>query len=376
MVVAMLALGGMVQDAAAGEQVIAYVFPQEQPISPEGIAAQQLTRINYAFARMHDGRVELAHPLDADNLAALVALKQKNPRLTVLISVGGWLGSGEFSEMAATAEGRSAFLQSALELIEQQHLDGIDIDWEYPGMEGAQKHFRPEDKQNFTLLLQELRAGLDREGARLHRRLYLSIAAGVQPEYLEHTEMARVQKYVDTVNLMAYDYYEPGDQKITGNHAPLYADPDDPDGFSADRSVQAFEQAGVPARKLVLGVPFYGHIWGKVQDVNHGLFQPGRREADGFISYAQIASTLLGHGYTRYWDAAAAAPYLYNPRERIFVSYEDPESLARKCEYVRQHQLGGVMFWSYEGDPSGTLLGAIHTHLPQAGEAYQKKRNK
>jgi chitinase len=169
-----------------------------------------------------------------------------------------------------------------------------------------------------------------------------------------------LQRYVDTVNLMAYDYYEPDNEKISGNHAPLYTDPADPRRVSADRSITAFEQAGVPARKIVLGVPFYGHVWGNVGPTNHGLFQPGGPVPNMYANYGNIVSSMIGHGYTRYWDAAASVPYLYSEEKKQFVSYEDPQSLALKCAYVRRKGLGGIMFWEYTGDPTGALLNAIN----------------
>ena len=115
------------------------------------------------------------------------------------------------------------------------------------------------------------------------------------------------------------------------------------------------------AQKLVLGVPFYGHVWGQVPATNHGLFQPGQQIPNADAGYATIASTMLGHGYVRYWDAAASVPYLYNADKQIFVSYEDGESLTAKCKYIETHHLKGVMFWDYGSDPSGVLLDAINT---------------
>ena len=230
-------------------------------------------------------------------------------------------------------------------------------------MSGAGHAYRPEDKQTYTLLLKELRGRFDQMASKLHRPLYLTIATGASTDFLEHTEMGEVAKYVDTVNLMAYDYYEPGEQETTGNHAPLFTDPADPRAVSADRSVREYEKAGVPARKLVLGVPFYGHVWGGVPATNHGLFQPGRPVPNSYTDYAAIASTMIGQGYRRHWDAAASAPYLYNPEKQVFVSYEDAESLALKCKYVKERHLKGVMFWDYSGDPSGILLRVIDAGL-------------
>jgi chitinase len=349
----------MAANRTEGPAVIAYVFPNETMLQPGDVAARKLTRINYAFSNIKGNRMVIGSPVDAQNFATLVSLKKDNPSLTVLVSVGGWLWSAGFSDMSLTHESRSEFIQSVVEFLKQYQLDGLDIDWEYPAMEGSTKHFRPEDTRNYTLLLAELRSRFDIEEKPLHRRLYLSIAVGGEHDFIEHTEMDKVQKYVDTVNLMAYDYYEPGSEPITGNQAPLFTNPADPKKISASRSIQDYEQAGVPAEKIVLGVPFYGHAWGQVSDANHGLFQPGKKAPNTYARYGNIVSSMLKQGYTRYWDATASAPYLYNPEKRIFVSYEDPESLTLKCKYVLDHKLAGVMFWDYQSDPTGTLLDTI-----------------
>jgi len=346
-----------------GKAIVGYIFPQGATLQPGQIHAEELTRINYAFANIENGRVVPGFPSDRANLTFLHSLKRQNQKLTILVSVGGWLWSTHFSDVALTAQSRAVFIQSALEFLKTNDLDGIDIDWEYPGLPGAGHPFRAEDKQNFTLLLKELRARLDAEAAASHIKLYLTIAAAASDEFLEHTEMSRVQAYLDTVNLMAYDYYEPGSDAITGHHAPLFANPSDPRKASADATVSAYEKAGVPASKIVLGVPFYGHAWGGVADRNHGLYQPGKPAPNVDASYQSIVTTMLNHGYVRYWDSAASVPYLYNASAQIFVSYEDPESLTAKCNYVKSHKLGGVMFWQYGNDPSGTLLATIHNAL-------------
>jgi chitinase len=348
-------------------QIIAYIFPNNRSLQPSDVDAAKLTRINYAFANIQDGRIIIGAPVDEANFATLVGLKQQNPSLQVLISVGGWLWSGNFSEMALTKESRSRFIDSVSEFVERYKLDGLDIDWEYPGMAGATNHFRPEDRRNFTLLIRELRARFNRDQHKLGRPLLLSFAAGSSSDYIAHTELGRIARYVDTVNLMAYDYYEPDNEKISGNHAPLYSDPADPKRVSADRSVEEFEQAGVPSRKIVLGVPFYGHVWGNVGPKDHGLFQPGAPVPNAFANYGNIVSSMIGHGYTRYWDASASVPYLYSDEKHEFVSYEDPESLALKCAYVRRKGLAGIMFWDYTGDPTGALLNTIHTAFYGSG---------
>jgi chitinase len=349
---------------AAGESIVcAYVFPNGTVLTPGQLDARKLTRVNYAFANIAQGRMVEGSSIDAANFVALNALKKDNPRLSILVSVGGWLWSGGFSDMALTPASRATFIDSVEVFVTRYNLDGLDLDWEFPGEPGAGHAFRPEDKQNYTLLLKELRARFDGMTKESHRRLYITVATGALSDFLEHTEMGSVQKYVDTVNLMAYDYYEPGEDKITGNHAPLFTDPADPKAVSADRSVREYEKAGVPAAKLVLGVPFYGHVWGQVPSTNHGLFQPGQTVPNAYASYGAVVSTMLGQGYSRYWDAAASVPYLYDAEKQIFVSYEDPESLSLKCKYVLSHHLAGVTFWDSAGDPSGALLGRIAVEI-------------
>jgi chitinase len=303
-------------------------------------------------------------PHDAENLDVLTTLRDKDPSLSILISVGGWQWSVGFSDAALTPQSRAQFIDSAVDFITRYHLDGLDIDWEYPGMPGAGHAFRPEDKQNFTALLSELRTRFDRESHKSGRKLYLTIAAGASPDFLQHTEMSKITRLVDQVNLMSYDYYEPGSQRLAGHHAALFTNPRDPDKASADASVHAFEKARVPAEKLVLGLPLYGHAWGEVPPADHGLYQPGKPVPNLPTPFSAISSSMLGHGYTRYWDSVAQVPWLYNDSNHIFVSYEDEQSIAGKCRYVEEHKLAGIMVWDVEDDdPSGTLMKAIHACL-------------
>lgn len=338
--------------------VIAYVFPQNSTLTASQFQPHTLDRINYAFSKIEDGRMTVSSPTDSANFAILDAVRAQDPSLKVLVSVGGWLGSGQFSHMAATANRRTLFVRSVLDFLRLYHLDGLDVDWEYPGQPGSGHAFKREDKQNYTVLLKELRAAFDKEQRRTGKRLYLSLAAGASDDFLTHTEMKKVAQYVDTVNLMSYDYYEPGSEKITGHHSPLYKSPADPEGVSTDGSVRAFEAAGVPARKIVIGIPFYGHVWRNVPDVQHGLYQPGKALADGGAPFAQIESAMLGHGFIRTWDTAAHAPTLYNPETHIFVSYDDQQSVGDKCRYVLDNKIAGVMFWYYGAD-NGALLQTI-----------------
>jgi chitinase len=342
--------------------IVAYVFPQNSTIAASRIDPHAIDRINYAFSKIQDGRMAFASPTDPANFATLTALRRDNPSLTVLVSVGGWLGSGKFSQMALTHRSRAIFIQSVMDFLNLYHLDGLDIDWEYPGQRGSGNPFRAEDKQNYTALLKELRARFSAETKRSGKRLYLTVAAGASDDFLAQSEMKKVAQSVDTVNLMTYDYYEPGSGLRTGHHAPLYRNPADPQGVSGDATVHAFEKAGVPASKILLGIPFYGHVWTHVPDVQHGLYQRGDAPANGSAPFAQIESTMLGHGFIRTWDPVARVPSLYNPASQIFVSYEDAQSAAEKCTYVLNQKLGGVMFWYYGAD-NGDLLHTLDITL-------------
>jgi chitinase len=133
----------------------------------------------------------------------------------------------------------------------------------------------------------------------------------------------------------------------------------------------AFEAAGVPASKLVLGLAFYGHAWGGVPATNHGLFQTGTAVRNVYHSYGNIQATVLNKPNskaTRYWDDASQVPYIYDPDGQVFLSYEDPQSMTLKAQYIIDHHLAGAMFWDYESDPTGALLKAINDtfHAPAA----------
>ena len=168
-------------------------------------------------------------------------------------------------------------MASAVDFVRRHDLDGFDVDWEYPGLPGDGNPHRPEDKENFTALMADLRAALDREGARRGRPLLLTFAAGASREFLAHTEMAKVQAVVDFVNLMTYDFRVANPGAPAGHHANLFPSPNDPRSHSADGAVKDFLAAGVPAAKLVLGVPFYGRAWEGVGLSGGAL--PGRKAA-------------------------------------------------------------------------------------------------
>lgn len=321
----------------------------------EQIEAQKLTHINYAFAvPAQTGELAPLRAQDSVNLAALTSLKAVNKDLKVLISIGGWGGCTYFSDAALTDASRRKFASSAVALLQKHHLDGIDIDWEYPDQIGAGNIFRPEDKQNYTLLLKALRDRLDEQGQQDRRaganHYLLTSATGVDTAFVNHTDLGKAARYLDYVNIMTYDIYH-GNDKTTGHHSNLYqsAKGNQSRNSTAD-GVDGHIRAGVPASKIVLGLPFYGRGWADVNAQNNGLYQPAAGK-HSFISHDELVAKYINkNGFTRYWDADAKAPYLWNPTTRQFISYADEENLTHKLAYVKSKGLAGVMFWEYIHD--------------------------
>ena len=359
-------LAGCGDGEAPPEHVkIGYVFGSVD-VSPE--EARRLTHINYAFANVtKDGRVVLESNRDSLHLAQLRALKSENPDLKILLSIGGWVWSDYFSNAARTDSSRARFARTAVDLLEAHKLDGLDLDWEYPGQPGENNVYRTEDTKNFTRLLRTVRRHLDEQGERDGRtgddHYLLTIAAGADAGYLAHTNMAAAHEPLDYVNLMTYDFHGSWSAH-TGHHANLYP-PAEPDTLqrSAAAAVNRFVKAGVPPEKLVLGVPFYGRGWSGVEAQNDGLYQ--RYDTSrGSYSYDTLANHLAERpGVTRQWDAAAQAPTLWNADSSLLITYETPRSLRAKAHFVQSRDLGGVMYWEHNAD-DGTLLRTLHEHLP------------
>ena len=354
--------------AAEPQRVVAYLAGWT---APPVIHAQKLTHLNFAFAHIDaTHRVFLDSPGTGLNLRNLQALKRQNPQLKIILSVGGWQAEG-FSDAAQTDSSRHEFADSVARLLREYSLDGIDLDWEYPGQGVAGIKFRPEDKHNFTLLLQTLRATLDSQSAAQKRtggNRYLLTIAAADREYLEYTEMDQAHVYLDWINLMSYDFFN-SLTPTTGHHAGLYRSEHAlPRDRNADSAVTQYLGAGVPGDKIVLGVAFYGRGFAGVTARNNGVNQP-YEHFEGEHSYTELVGKLIGkQGFVHYWDARAQAPYLWNPSSRVFITYDDPQSIAIKAHYVIEHRLGGMMFWELSQDRNDELLDAVTGGLQATSE--------
>lgn len=329
--------------------VIAYVSGPATEVDKYNVEA--LTHVNFSFLHLRGNVLALRSHRDSASIAHLVSLKSRNPRLKVIVSVGGWGGCETCSDVFSSQAGREEFAASARDLLERFHADGIDLDWEYPAIEGYPGHrYSPADRRNFTLLIRELRRALT-------DRYELSFAAGGLPDFLKHSvEWDQVAPLVDKINLMTYDLVN-GSSTRTGHHTPLFSTPDQRE--SADFGVRFLDSLGVPRRKIIIGVAFYARVWDNVDEVNNGLYRQGKFKA--YVRYRDFVKNFgagVDSGFS--WDSVAHAPYLYDPTKKIFATFDDQRSVKQKTLYALKNQLGGIMFWELTSDKyNDGLLDAI-----------------
>ena len=337
-------------------------YARSSGFTPTSLAAGMLTHIHYAFADVTSaGEVVMANPTtDLANFADLRTLKAKYPHLKTMISVGGWSYSKYISNAAATESSRKLFAQSCVDFIVTHGFDGVDIDWEFPVSGGmAGNVHRPADRENFTLLLREVRAALDAQEQKDGRNYFLSIAGGAGSDFVRNVQLGAIANIVDYVFLMGYDMHGPWDGYADLN-APLYA-PDDGSPqytLSVQEAVNRYLTSGVSASKLVLGMPFYGYRYQVTESWNNGLYSPFT--ASRSVSYDTVVSQYL-NVYTRFFHSTAQVPYLFNGS--WFITYDDPDSIAAKTRYAKSLGLAGVGAWELSQDKSARLLSSAYRAL-------------
>ncbi len=332
---------------------------------PDKLNPNKVTHLNYAFANISDDlKITMGYPdIDPGNFKKLRQLKQENASLKTLISVGGWTWSGKFSDLALTEESRNSFADSCVDFIVEHGFDGVDIDWEYPVSGGLSTNSkRPEDRQNFTLLLKVLREKLDARSAIDQRQYLLTIAGAAGSSFTSNTEISSYHQYLDYANIMTYDIHGTWD-KYTDFNAPLYQNGDHSQQYkwSVDAGVEEWIAKGFPKEKIVLGIPFFGHIYNQVSNVNRGLYQT---YSDGrSITYGEIESKYLNKSeFTRYYHGESYVPWLFDGS--TFISYEDEGSIEIKSQYVNTKGLGGAFVWELSQDPNQVLLDVINRIVP------------
>jgi chitinase len=260
--------------------------------------------------------------------------------------------------MAAAAVNRKKFAVSAVHVLLAAGLDGIDIDWEYPCIDSAGIEASPDDKYNFTYMLAALREELDTITTLSGNRPMLTIAVGAGEYFINNTETERITGIVDYISIMTYDMRGSW-SKITGHHTNLLKPENgDTDPASAEHSVKIFEDAGMPRNKIVIGAAFYSRKWEKVKNEGNGYLQPSEGTGGFGPSYTDLYENFINkNGYISYWDDTAKAPYLFNGS--TFISYDNIQSVEAKCNFIKDNNLLGIMYWEHDCDKTGQLLDAI-----------------
>ena len=298
----------------AGTIVAAYVTSQGESLPDPSV----LTHINYAFGHV-DSTFDKVRIDREERLREIVALKKNYPELKVSLSIGGW-GSGNFSEMAADEQKRLSFAKDCGRIVKDFNLDGIDIDWEYPTSDAAGISCSPDDTGNYTLLMRDIREAIGKDKL-------LTLASSYRARFIDFRAIA---PYIDFVNIMAYDMGKP-----PYHNAALYPSEMTRKGASCEESLEAHIAAGVPVEKIVLGIPFYGHGADSILPY--------------YVDYKNI-DTL--RNYTVCWDSTAQVPYATDSTGMMVCTYEDPRSIALKCDFIHEKKLLGVMYWEYNTDNS------------------------
>lgn len=330
---------------------------------------------------LYDSEVDLVE------LKKLAAMKSKNPNLKTLVSVGGWTLSNNLSLVAADEEARETFAKSAVAFVKEFAMDGLDLDWEYPNHDGHPgNHLGPEDTENHTKILQAVRDAFDEETADTGKEYLVTIAGAQTWTYAEKNELAEIAKIVDYMAIMTYDTNGTW-SGTTGHNAPLYDDPLEAErrgwlSGSASMGANVYQSSGVPAEKILIGLPFYGHAWAGCNEPNDGAFNKlngayqdcgAAWEAEPSIksnSYDYIKSIVNKDGYKFYFDNIAKVPYLYNEDKGEFISYDNVESLGYKINFVKENGFAGAMIWDLGTDDADyNLLKAVSYGLGVSSEA-------
>jgi chitinase len=317
----------------------------------------------------------------------LKKLKQRHPNLKIVLSIGGWEGSGYFSDAAVTQHSREIFVNACIDRFILGNLpkdstaggrgvaasifDGFDIDWEYPVNGGADSiHHNPEDNNNLSKLLALFRVKLDS----IKPGYILTEAVPATQKYGRYYNIYWDQQYLDWYNIMTYDY-RGGWDKVTGHNTNLLSSTVD---TTLDRERNSFDKSvhlynciyGVSRSKIVPGAAFYGRGWGNVDSLNYGLGMNGNSAVgvtEGGYNYFSNLKQLLNQGFSLHWDEYTMAPYLYDPEKKIFWTFDNAKSIALKAHYVKAYDLRGLMFWEISGDDSlGNLVNTIYTqNMPE-----------
>lgn len=354
-------------------------YNRSRLVNPSTIDYSKYTVINYAFFKPNDdGSISLFDPL-ADKTILLGAFDKAAPKsyrknelinpvwhipgtslvekahangVKVLISIGGWTLSDKFSSIAGTPTKRAQFAKSCIDLVNTYHIDGVDIDWEYPGYKS--QFGKSKDKENFTLLLQEIRTAFDQLQEQLGKRLLLTADFGAGASHLANIEWERVIPLLDHINVMTYDYYGNKPSR-TNHHAPLYAPRKGVEGYDLNSTVRhLMEKHQVPANKINIGLAFFGRSLrtrGKanIHTATQKAMDTKTFSADkGAPTYYNLIKKK--HLFDYHWDEFAEVPYLKGKKLKTFVTFDDEKSIQVKGRYIVENKLCGALVWDITND--------------------------
>ena len=346
-----VAVGQIIDDDFSREglrdqRVVAYVDGTSGTLNLP--PADRVTHVMYAFANLNaDGRLTIGGP----GPAAAVALKAVEPNLRVLLSIGGWTWSSNFSSVAADEDKRAAFASACRDIVRDEDLDGIDLDWEWPGVAGGPGTVpSAQDSLNFTLLVAALREELDAleliDG--VDKEYEITAFTAASPDGIAQLQLAQLEPLIDFLNVQGYDLHGPWDS-VTGHNAGLFHNPADPldDRLNIHRILEQYEIGGFPRSRLLIGAPFYGRVYHGVGDSSDAAFKP--HSGSGAVPLYRDLLTDM-RTVPRYWDAVAKVPYLYEHESKRWISYDDPQAMHEKALYSVRGAYGGVFFWRMGGD--------------------------
>lgn len=362
--------------------------PMNGSFTANDIDPQLCTHIIYTFAGLNNETftIHSMDPyLDTEDFGGraqykkIISFKQQQPKLKVTVAIGGWNeGSGKYSNMSATKETRKTFIDSVITFLKKYNFDGLDLDWEYPG---SRLGHRVEDRENFALLIKEMRTEFNKFN------FLLTAAIGAAPSTINRGyDVPSISENLDYIHIMSYDYGGSWDG-MTGHNAPLRLPSNistTPElRLSVEDTVQYLISKGAPRQKLVLGLPFYGRTF-ILQDTNlahkgamtqgSGFQGPYTRE-DGFLGYNEICKELRSNSeekWTEEWDDVAKVPYMVKGNR--WVSYDNERSIAIKTRFALTEKLAGVMIWAMDNDDFAAecskikypLLRTINSELKEA----------
>ena len=317
----------------------------------DSFPVEKISHLIYSFGHLKGDSLNIHSAKDSALITRMVGLKKRNPELKVMIAMGGWSACQNCSEVFSRNDGRKTFAKTTKDLLDYFNADGIDIDWEYPAVVGYPGHrYTEADKQNFTLLIKELRK-------KLGKKSEISFAAGGTKNCLDSCfEWSKVMPLVNRVNLMSYDLVS-GYATTSGHHTPLYNSTQQE--LSADYAIKVMNNYGVPSNKIALGAAFYARVFENTTDANQGLYQPTKFIRG--VSYKNFNTNFaVENGFKYYWDDTTKAPYYYNSTTKNLATFDDPKSIDLKTKYVIKNKLNGIMFWELSDDAySNGLLDVI-----------------